>query len=81
MVRLLTHPKFLLLVQTASIVKDIQTGRRKSAECTCRCLDISGDCLAGKDKDAVEFARMANEFVDYVYGDAAKPNWLVFWVS
>ncbi len=73
------HQKFLLLVQTAALVKDYQTGKRLGARAVAQVFDIDDVVFNDYEDDGIRLADMANQYVDWLYGDAQRPNWISFW--
>ena len=72
------HSKFLLLVQTAVIIKDIQTQQQKSVLTLATAMDIDSLCLADYAEDMPSMADYVTQFVNWQYGERDRPCWIEF---
>ena len=73
------HHKFLLLVHTAAIVKDIQKGTQLSALTVAHVFNLDMASFADFEDDYPALAGMANHFVEWQHGERLRPSWAVFY--
>ena len=69
---------FLMIVNAACVVKDIQCSKQKAAEVIASVMDMDDRCLEDYADDMTSLAKKANEYVAWLYGDAIRPAWVVF---
>lgn len=72
------HQKFLLLVQTCSIVKDIQNHKQIAQRCVAEVFNVSLSSFMDAEKDVDRITSMAEEYVNWFYEEGDRPKWISF---
>jgi hypothetical protein len=73
------HQKFVLLVQTAALVKDMRSNTNQAATVVAHVMDIDTRSFTDFEDDMVALANMAYEFVNWQYGAIPRPKWISFY--